>query len=127
MPTLIERTVTEYFRAIRAMDVERCVAAFAEDAEQHDPVGAPPNIGHEAIRSFFTQIFSGFKIVALTEDKIYANGNSAAVKWTGAGMSHSGKSVTFEGIDVLDCDENGKVRLLRAFWDPAPVMAVLRA
>jgi steroid Delta-isomerase len=127
MPTPIERTVVEYFGAIRAMDVERCVAVFAEDAEQHDPVGAPPNIGHEAIRSFFTQIFSGFKTVALTEDKIYANGNSAAVKWTGAGMSHSGKSVTFEGIDVLDCDENGKVRLLRAFWDPAPVMAILRA
>jgi steroid delta-isomerase len=68
MPTPIEAVVTEYFAAIRAMDVERCVAVFAPDAEQQDPVGAPPNFGHDAIRTFFTQIFSGFKLVDLTED-----------------------------------------------------------
>jgi steroid Delta-isomerase len=34
--------------------------------------------------------------------------------------------VTFEGADVLDCDEAGKIVLIRAFWDPAPVMAALQ-
>jgi steroid delta-isomerase len=125
MPSLTERAVVEYFAAIRAMDVERCVAVFAATAEQHDPVGAPPNVGHEAIRKFFNQIFSGFKVVGLTEDGVYGNGNSAAVKWTGKGVSHSGKSVVFEGIDVLDFDDAGKIVLVRAFWDPAPVMAAL--
>jgi steroid Delta-isomerase len=126
MATLTEQAVVEYFTAIRAMDVERCVAVFAATAEQHDPVGTPPNIGHNAIRTFFTQIFSGFRVIGLTEDGVYANGNSAAVKWTGKGISHSGKSVTFEGVDVLDCDEAGKIVLVRAFWDPAPVMAALQ-
>ena len=126
MSTLTEQTVAEYFSAIRAMDVERCVAVFASDAEHHDPVGTPPNIGHEAIRAFFTHIVSGFQIIGLTEDCVYANGSSAAVKWTGNGVSHSGKSVTFEGVDVIDCNEAGKIVLVRAFWDPAPVMAALQ-
>ena len=126
MPTLTEETVAEYFAAIRAMDVERCVAVFATNAEQHDPVGAPPNIGHEAIRAFFTQMFSGFQVVGLTEDGVYANDRSAAIKWTGKGVAHSGKSVTFEGVDVIDCNEAGKIVMARAFWDPAPVMAALQ-
>jgi steroid delta-isomerase len=88
--------------------------------------GTPPNIGHEAIRAFFTHIFSGFKAIGLTEDGVYANGSAAAVKWTAKGVSRSGKSVTFEGADVLDCDEAGKIVLIRAFWDPAPVMAALQ-
>jgi len=27
---------------------------------------------------------------------------------------------------VIDCDEAGKIVLVRAFWDPAPVMAALQ-
>jgi steroid delta-isomerase len=126
MPSSTEQTVAEYFTAIRAMDVERCVAVFAPDAEQYDPVGTPPNIGHEAIRAFFTRIFGGFKSVGLTETAVYVNGTSAAAKWIGQGLAHTGKSVTFEGIDVLDCNEEGKIVMVRAFWDPAPVMAALQ-
>jgi steroid delta-isomerase len=125
MPTPVELVVSEYFAAIRAMDVERCVAVFAPNAEQQDPVGTPANIGHEAIRGFFTHIFSGFQMVGLTEDIVYANANSAAVKWTGKGVAHTGRSVTFEGIDVIDCNEDGKIVLVRAFWDSGPVMAAL--
>lgn len=126
MSTTTEQTVAEYFAAIRAMDVERCVAVFAPNAEQHDPVGTPPNIGHDAIRAFFTQIFNGFPFVSLTEESVYAGGNSAAVKWTGKGTAHTGKHVSFDGIDVIDCDEAGKIVRVRAFWDPAPVMAALQ-
>ncbi|AFL87411.1 ketosteroid isomerase-like protein [Terriglobus roseus DSM 18391] len=122
MSTPTEQGVAEYFAAIRAMDVERCVAVFAPEAEQHDPVGTPVNVGHEAIRAFFTGIFTGFKTVGLTEDLVFVNGNSAAAKWTGKGIAHNGKSATFEGIDVLDFNEDGKIVQARAFWDPAPVM-----
>ncbi len=107
------------------MDVERCTAVFADNAEQHDPVGTPPNIGHDAIRAFFTGIFSSFQSVSLAEDSVFVNGSSAAAKWTGKGVAPSGKSVNFEGVDVIDCDEAGKVIMVRAFWDPAPLMAIL--
>ena len=62
----------------------------------------------------------------MTEDKVYANGTSAAVTWTAKGVARSGKQVGFEGVDVIDCDESGKIKTLRAFWDSAPVMAALQ-
>jgi len=27
-------------------------------------------------------------------------------------------------VDVIDCNEEGKIILVRAFWDAAPVMAI---
>jgi steroid delta-isomerase len=127
MPNLCEQAVTEYFAAIRAGDVERWVNTFAHDAISHDPVGAPPMQGHAALRQFLTHLGQSFQSVALTEEAVFVNGNSAAVKWTGKAISHSGKSVDFEGVDVLDCNDDGKITLVRAFWNPAPVMAIAQS
>lgn len=127
MPNLCEQAVAEYFAAIRAGDPERWVSTFAPDGVSHDPVGTPPMQGHDALRQFLTQITSSFRSVSLTEDAVFANGNSAAVKWTGKAVAHSGKSVDFEGVDVIDCNDQGKIVLVRAFWDPAPVMAMAKS
>lgn len=56
MPTRAEiaQLVDDYLAAVSASDVEAIVALFAPDARQEDPVGSEPNIGHEAIRAFFT-------------------------------------------------------------------------
>lgn len=125
MSSLTEQTVTEYFAAIRSMDAARCAALFAEDAVQHDPVGTPPNVGYEAILAFFTNVLSSFQTLDLKEDAVFVNGSSAAAKWTGIAVSPDDKTVTFEGVDVIDCNEEGKIVLVRAFWDAAPVMAIL--
>ena len=121
------QAVAEYFAAIRAMDAERWVATFAEDGQSEDPVGAPPMVGHEALRQFMTGITGAFESVGLTEDSVFVAGNSAAVKWTGRGRGKNGADVVFEGIDVIDCDADGKIVKVRAFWDPGPVMAALQA
>ena len=39
----------------------RTMCLISSGSEPHDPVGTPPNVGHEAIRAFFTRIFSGFQ------------------------------------------------------------------
>lgn len=121
-----QETIASYFAAIRAMDAEGFVNAFAPDAVSHDPVGAPPLNGHEQIRQFISGIMAGFETVGLTENHVFINGNAAAVKWTGRGRTRSGRNVSFEGVDVLEFDSEGKITLLRAFWDPAPVMAALQ-
>ena len=107
------------------MDVEGFVSTFASEGVTHDPVGTPPSAGHDAIRGFITHIFSAFETVGVTEDAVFASGNSAAVKWTGKGIAKNGNHVTFEGIDVIDCNDEGKIVLVRALWDPAPVFAAL--
>jgi steroid Delta-isomerase len=127
VPTSCEQAVAEYFAAIRAMDVERWVNTFDATAVSHDPVGTPPMHGHEALRQFLTQVNSGFDTLGLTEDNVFINGHSAAVKWTGKGIGRNGKSVTFEGVDVIECNEAGKIVNVHAYWDPGPVMATIQS
>ena len=127
MPNTTAQTVAEYFAALRAMDVDRFVNAFAPDAVSHDPVGTPAHHGHDAIRAFFTGVASLFETFGLTENHVFIIGNSAAVKWTGNGIGRNGKTITFEGIDVLEVNPEGKISEVHAYSDPAPVMASLQS
>jgi steroid delta-isomerase len=56
---------------------------------------------------------------------VYACGSQAAVKWTGRGLSKTGRPYVFEGVDVFECDAEGRIVSLRAYWAPAELMAQL--
>jgi steroid Delta-isomerase len=124
-PEVVSKAIKNYFAALRAMDQKAWVNTFAEDAVSHDPVGAPPIVGHEKLGEFFQSVAGAFKEVGLTEDQVFVAGNGAAVKWTGRGISHAGKDVTFEGIDVFEVNETGKIQTVYAYWNPAEMVAQL--
>ena len=124
-PEVVSRAVKDYFAAIRAMDQQAWVNTFAEDAISYDPVGASPIIGHQKLGEFFQTITAAFKEVGLKEDEVFIAGNGAAVKWSGRGISRQGKKVHFEGIDVFEVNEAGKIQLLHAYWNPAEMVAQL--
>ncbi len=120
MPNLTcEQAVAEYLAATRAMNTERWVATFAPNAISHDPLGTPPHIGHEALRNFFNGILQRLKTFGLTEDHVSIAGNSAAIKWTAQATGHNGVAITFEGIDTIEVNEQGKIVLAKAYWNPA--------
>ena len=124
-PEVVSRAVKTYFASLRAMDQQAWVNTFAEDAVSYDPVGALPTKGHERLGEFFQTITAAFKKVGLTEDHVFVAANSAAVKWTGRGVSKQGKKVHFEGIDVFEVNEAGKIQTLHAYWNPAEMLAQL--
>ncbi len=72
---------------------------------------------------FFSGITAAFTSLNLAEEYFFLNGNSAAVKWNGHAVARTGKTIDFEGIDVLDCNDEGKIVMVRAFWDAGAVMA----
>jgi steroid delta-isomerase len=124
-PDRISRAVRGYFLAIRAMDPEAFANSFAEDGTTYDPVGTPGITGRDGLREFLQSICKNFKTVGLTEDHVFVAGNGAAVKWTGKGTSNNGREVRFEGIDVIELDENGKIQTVHAYWNPAEMIAQL--
>ena len=124
-PDKISRAVRAYFLAIRAMDAEAFANTFAEDGTTFDPVGSPGITGRQGLREFFESICKNFKSVALNEDSIFVAGNGAAVKWTGSVTSNSGKEVRFEGIDFFEVNDDGKIQTIRAYWNPAEMIAQL--
>ena len=124
-PDKISRAVRAYFLAIRAMDPDAFANTFAEDGTTFDPVGTPGITGRDGIREFLESICKNFKSVGLTEDAVFVAGNGAAVKWTGKGTSSTGREVRFEGIDVFEVNEDGKIQNLWAYWNPAEMIAQL--
>jgi steroid delta-isomerase len=124
-PEIISKAVRNYFAAIREMDQKAWVNTFAEDAVSHDPVGALPIKGHRSLGEFFQTITAAFKTVGLTEDDIFIAGNGAAVKWSGDGISQRGRKVHFEGIDVFEVNDAGKIQTLHAYWNPAEMVEQL--
>ncbi len=121
----ISRAVRAYFLAIRAMDADAFANTFAEDGTTYDPVGSPGIKGRGGIRDFLEGICQNFKSVALAEESVFVAGNGAAVKWTGRGTSTNGREVRFEGIDVFEINEDGKIQTVRAYWNPAEMIAQL--
>lgn len=87
--------VLDYLQVLSNSDVESCAATFAEDCANHDPVGAPPNIGYAALRQYFS------------------------------GMGKNGSPVQFGGLDVFELNAADKIKILWGFWDPAPLFAAL--
>ncbi|PYS71703.1 MAG: ketosteroid isomerase [Acidobacteria bacterium] len=124
-PDRVSRAVRGYFLAIRAMDPQAFANAFAEDGTTYDPVGTPGITGRQAIREFLESICKNFKTVGLTEDSVFVAGNGAAVKWTGKGTSSGGREVNFEGIDVFEVNQDGKIQTIHAYWNPAEMIAQL--
>lgn len=118
-PEVVSKAVRAYFAATRAMDQQAWVDTFSEDAIIYDPVGAPPTEGHQKLGEFFQAITAAFKEVGLREDQIFIAGNGAAVKWTGRGISKQGRKVHFEGIDVFEVNEAGKIKTVHGYWNPA--------
>ena len=124
-PDKVSRAVRAYFLAIRAMDPQAYANTFAEDGTTHDPVGSPAITGREGLREFLSSICKNFKTVALDEESVFVAGNGAAVKWTGQGTSTNGSEVRFEGIDVFEVNDDGKIQTVHAYWNPAEMIAQL--
>lgn len=125
MPSPAELTISRYFAATRTTDREAWVQCFTPNGASHDPVGAPPHVGHAALRAFFDSIVGLVKTIGLHEEHVFACGDRIAVKWIGRGLSKSGKPYSFEGIDVFECDAQGRITTLHAYWDPSKLMAQL--
>jgi steroid Delta-isomerase len=122
----IQSAVAAYLDGTRAMDANAVAEAFAPDGESNDPVGTPPHKGRGAIRQFIQETMVHTERVVSTPDQLFIAGDSAAFKWSVQLTLKNGRSVTFEGIDVIQVNDQGKIQRLDAYWDPAPVLATLQ-
>jgi steroid Delta-isomerase len=126
-PDVIQATISQYFTAIRSTDVDSWLKTFAEDAVSYEPVGTEPLQGKAAIRIFFESIAGLFATVELTPEFVHITGNEAVIKWTGRGVGRNDRAVEFEGINLVEFNDSGKIQALRGYWNPAKMMAELRS
>lgn len=120
----VAQIINEYFTAICTLNCEAWVATFAADGVSYEP-GNPPLAGPDALRAFFNGVAGAFENIRMMPDQIFAIGNEAAAKWSARGLGKTGREATFEGIDVFTINDDGKIQTVKAYWDPAAMMAQL--
>ena len=112
-------TFNDFWAAVDAKDVDRMLSTMAEDAEFEDPVGSPVRKGHGELREFFDGMSDAFETVIVSRDKVYPCADQLGLVWTISGRMTNGRDVTFDGIDIIKFNEDGKIQALWGYWDPS--------
>lgn len=121
-----EAAVAAYFKATQSMSVEQWVARFDNGAEVEDPVGGSILKTKEAIRAQGEQFMGGFQEVGLYPDFVQVSGNRASAKWTGRGVTKDNRQMEFEGINVWEFAQDGRVKKLTGYWNPSDMCEVAK-
>jgi steroid delta-isomerase len=115
-PGEIRDAVERYVKVLSAGDVDGIMGLYADDCRVEDPVGGDPQVGHDAVRSFYGAM-AGKLDVELT-GPVRVAGSEAAFPML-ARVEMGGKHFEMDVIDVMQFREDGKVVGMRAFWNPA--------
>lgn len=109
--------------AVKARDKQAWVDNFAEDAVVQDPVGPSPfnpdgkgHRGKEAIEAFWDNIIAPTEKLDFIFDSTYDCGTHQA----NVGRiitTMNGYQMTAEGVFTYEANEDGKLVVLRAYWE----------
>ena len=112
--------VARYFDRLTASDVEAIVALFADDGTVESPV-----LGTMPAAEFFAtlgdasaqNILTVHRIMNSPDDQFFAA--HFTYDWTLA----AGGNVTFDGVDLFEFNDDGKVASMKIFYDTHPTRA----
>ncbi len=109
--------VQAYVDAWRAGDRAAWLALWADDAELIDPVGAPANVGSEAIAAVWDRVTGlGMTMVPVVE-RIAVCGDEAVLVFTMNSLMPGFGGMASEIVDVFEFDADGRFQRMRAYWD----------
>ena len=111
----LEQNVRRYVEAVGRQDLDATMVLFAAGACQEDPVGTPPNVGHDAIRRFFERAYAGAFTTTLT-GPLLVSGDHAAVHFT-IEVPTGAEAMVIRAIDLIRFDDQGLIAELRAVVD----------
>jgi steroid delta-isomerase len=120
MPTAeqIRSVIDTYVDGYRRNDKQAVLDLFRPDAVWHDPVGAPPHVGHEGIGAFWDQAHSMAESIVLEPRWVVAAGDEGAMAFE-IRVGTAGGTMVIDAIEIFTIDDDGKIVLLKAYWDMA--------
>jgi steroid delta-isomerase len=120
-PAELRDLIDRYCAAVTSRDVDRVVALFTEDAVQRDPATAEPNVGRDAIRTFFAAGLSASLTTDFSALAVHTCGDQVAIDFKVA-VTLDGGSMTITGIEVFTVASDGRIAAVTAYWDDADVV-----
>jgi steroid delta-isomerase len=114
----VRKVIDAYVDGYRRNDKQAILDLFQPDAVWHDPVGAPPHVGHEGIGAFWDQAHEMAQSIALEPRWVVATESEGVMVFeihadTGAG------TMIMDAVEVFTLGDDGRIVLLKAYWDMA--------
>jgi steroid delta-isomerase len=110
--------IATYVSTLNRRDPEAIAALFAADAVQADPVSSPPNVGRDAIRTFFTGSIEASDHWTFSAPTVHTCGDQVAINFQIV-VESSGTTMTIGGIEVFTVNDDGLIASVNAYWDEA--------
>lgn len=107
-----------YVQKVDAGDIEAIIALYAEDAVLEDPVGQPALHGRAAIADFYRQGLGQTRVAATLTGPVRVTLNGCAAMPFRIDMLWQGQPCSLPVIDVMEFDEQGLIRSMKAYWGP---------
>lgn len=132
----IKAIVGDWLGAVQAMDIDRIVAALADDFEL-EVEGLETPIGKQAVRSYLESVGNPYEWIELDLEKILASGHEAAVlvrarakmradlSMLGETLPTAGKKLDVVGALFLSVDDAGKITHMTRVRDTLEVVRQL--
>ncbi len=113
----LRATVERYVERHTAGDIDGILSCFAPTATAEDPLGTPPHVGTDGLRTFFEGTHSladrlELKITGL----IRVAGPNAAAFPMQAISTIGDVTLVVEIIDVMTFDDDGLITDMKAYW-----------
>jgi ketosteroid isomerase-like protein len=106
-----------YFQALNSKDQEAFVDCFTPDCEVHNPFGSPAYMGSGALPSLFKALTDPWDKLLVIPKAAYRSGKRVAVLWMAEGQGLGGQKTDFEGVNVFELADDGRIARLEAYWD----------
>lgn len=117
------KAVAAYFDAVRALDPDAAVAAFAPDALTFDPETEFPIEGYAELETYFRAAWARFERVDQFEEAIFFSSDGAAVRWSSRTVLKGGGEIVSEGIDVFEVNPAGTIQTLWTYREASSAPA----
>jgi ketosteroid isomerase-like protein len=115
-PEAVRAAAENYVACSNRNDKEATVACFRPDAVWHDPVGAPPHVGHAGIAEFWDQARSLSDSIQLVPSEIIVCGAEAAMVME-IHVAMGDTTMVMDCVETVEVGEDGLITGMKAYWD----------
>ncbi|WP_230387964.1 MULTISPECIES: steroid Delta-isomerase [Pseudomonas] len=115
-PEQVQARMQRYVELVDAGDIDGILALYAEDATVEDPVGQPPLRGIGAVSEFYRQGLGQMNVSAALTGPVRATHNGCGAVPFRVDLTWEGRECSLQVIDVMEFDEHGLIRSMKAFW-----------
>ena len=118
-------TTGAYFQALNDKDQQTFIACFTPNCEVYNPFGSAPYRGSADLPRLFADLTAPWETLLVIPKSAYRSGSRVAILWMAEGKGTGGQETAFEGVNVFELAEDGRIARLEAYWDARATMKQL--